>query len=87
MCGSFVPIPNLGCRACGDGFEHEKPSVTKGTYFIDINMCTRCKSTHAQLNVHVFHKPVEIGDRVFTHWAMCPAMKEPMLLQIIMESD
>lgn len=61
--------------------------MTKGSYLIDVSMCTRCKSDHKQLEVCIFHKPVEIGDRVFTHWAMCPAMKEPMLLQVIMERD
>lgn len=52
---------------------------------INIKHCARCEQDHADLEFAAFTKhPIEHSDGIVSmHWAMCPVLKEPILMQII----
>jgi hypothetical protein len=48
-----------------------------------INYCARCCGEHPGVVLHEFTRAVLDGpELVATHWAMCPALQEPILVLI-----
>lgn len=47
----------------------------------DVIQCSRCGIEHKGLAFYKFHKPLEIGEGVITHWAICPVDEEPIFLR------
>ena len=45
----------------------------------NLEKCPRCKGAHAKLRIRRFASPVVCRDVVYTHWALCPKTKEPIL--------
>jgi len=46
----------------------------------EIKCCARCEKDH-EVEVKVFTNPPPI----YTHWALCPNLNEPILIKIIEE--
>jgi hypothetical protein len=44
----------------------------------DIKDCPRCHKAHANIVVNMLTNPVKRKDN-FTHWSMCPILKEPIM--------
>jgi hypothetical protein len=49
----------------------------------NITECARCANDHEGLVFEPFHYPVED----WTYWAMCPTVKQPILLKIETTSE
>lgn len=52
---------------------------------IDIRYCARCEQDHKQLKFTEFSShPIEDEESgiIWTHWALCPVLNEPILLHI-----
>lgn len=52
--------------------------------------CARCGGHHDNLPFKIFTRPVmEHADirPAYTHWAMCPESKQPILLKVLPEPD
>lgn len=48
---------------------------------MDQKGCARCGADeHRQISFRPFTNPVEMNDGEFTHWAICPVTREPILL-------
>jgi hypothetical protein len=53
------------------------------TEHIYVNGCARCGKNHKTLLFKPFAYPVLLESvLMFTHWAMCPRRKEPLLMRI-----
>ena len=49
--------------------------VNEKTFELDIN-CPRCGEKHPAIKFNRFAQP-----RVYTHWATCPKLNEPIILK------
>jgi hypothetical protein len=50
---------------------------------LDLEGCARCHGEkHNNLEFKKLTNPMVVGDVTITHWAMCPSINEPILLQI-----
>lgn len=45
----------------------------------DVHGCARCGRDHEEVTFEPFVRPVRLHDAVFTHWAPCPHVHEPIL--------
>ena len=55
---------------------------------VDVGHCARCGKDHADLGFARFKRPCQkdtVNGFEWTHWAMCPETKEPILLRISIE--
>ena len=54
---------------------------------INVKHCARCERDHDDLEFAAFTKhPIQHADgEVFTHWALCPANGEPILMRVVNE--
>ena len=43
--------------------------------------CARCGGQHKNLEFTQLKRPVAVLVATFTHWALCPKTKEPILLR------
>jgi hypothetical protein len=50
-----------------------------------VKSCARCGEDHTYLEFKLFTEPMVIAEITFTHWAVCPVTKEPILMRIIDE--
>jgi hypothetical protein len=56
---------------------------------INVKHCARCEQDHADLEFAAFTEhPVPVTDKIeWTHWAMCPALNEPVLMRVILVEE
>lgn len=48
-----------------------------------ITDCARCGGNHWGIVWNKFKNPIELGDRLITHWKMCPETNEPILMYFV----
>lgn len=51
----------------------------------DLFGCQRCGEDHHNLRLKKFTNPVELftGCVTYTHWAMCPKLDEPIIVDVV----
>jgi len=59
--------------------EHRFP---KDRVTVDVERCARCGNDHKALGFHRRPKPIQIGNLLFSFWALCPATNEVINLRI-----
>lgn len=54
----------------------------------DVRNCARCGMVHPNTKFLGFDNPVASpdGEIIWTHWALCPLNKQPILLRVIEET-
>ena len=63
---------------------NQEKSTDDKSITADIVNCARCGQDHYDLEFKQFRiTPVEINDLVFSHWALCPLAKDPILYRIV----
>lgn len=65
--------------------EQEKPVQIKHHDHVVIAFfenCVRCSGTHEDLEFERLEPAMDVGGVLFTHWALCPSNKTPILLKV-----
>ena len=58
--------------------------MTAEAFAMDLVGCARCGGDgHPDLLFHPYTHPVECEEIEFTHWAICPTLKEPILFATV----
>lgn len=51
---------------------------------VQVYSCARCTQDHQlYFQKFIYHSVTGLGDIVFTHWAICPVLNEPVLMRIV----
>lgn len=59
------------------------PNPTHTDVTATVRHCARCAGTHEHLTFRKFCNPIPLEDEAhITHWAMCPAAGEPILMRV-----
>ncbi len=58
------------------GFGKTKPKLTA------VIGCARCGGDHNPLEYMAFTKPIVVGNQTFSHYAICPTLEEPILVEV-----
>lgn len=70
--------------------DENTPTVESLEFFMDQIGCARCHGDgHEQLLFRKFQHAFEPDgvEEAYTHWAICPKLREPILLAFFEESD
>lgn len=58
------------------------PTILVPVAKVSFTHCARCGQAHADLNVFLFGRPVELrGELIASHWALCIETGEPILVR------
>jgi hypothetical protein len=49
---------------------------------VDIARCVRCEGQHEALGIHRRSRPIQIGNLLYSFWALCPTTTEVLHLRI-----
>ena len=52
---------------------------------VNLSNCVRCKQEHNDLEFQQFTYPILDPEGSWTHWALCPTNKEPLIIMITIE--
>ena len=53
--------------------------MTAEVKVVAVNGCARCEGEHGEIQFLELTNPIDVGDAVMTHWALCPTNGEPIL--------
>ena len=61
------------------------PEREKDDVFLGIHGCARCGEYHEMLMFKRLQRSLKVpnSNREMTHWSMCPAVGEPILLEVV----